>query len=41
MMRKHGLLIVVSLALPVSGIGHADEGMWTFDNPPRRLIKEK
>jgi len=21
--------------------GHADEGMWTFDNPPRQLIREK
>ena len=41
-MRKMVSLVLVaafvtSLAVPV----RADEGMWTFDNPPRRLWKER
>ncbi len=37
-------IFFLALAVAVGGsafVGHADEGMWTFDNPPRRLIKEK
>jgi S1-C subfamily serine protease len=28
-------------ALAVSLFAHAEEGMWTFDNPPLKLLKEK
>lgn len=28
-------------ALFSTGIGRADEGMWTFDNPPTKLIQER
>ena len=33
-------LLAVVVALAAIGL-LADEGMWTFDNPPRKLIKEK
>ncbi|MCX6538224.1 MAG: S46 family peptidase [Acidobacteria bacterium] len=33
-------LVAVILAVTVTGLV-GDEGMWTFDNPPRKLIKEK
>jgi hypothetical protein len=33
-------ILFVALAAAVAGL-IADEGMWTFDNPPRKLIKEK
>src|SRR5277367_2102697 len=28
-------------ALLSTGTGRADEGMWTFDNPPTKLIQER
>src|SRR5215470_15881383 len=34
---KRRYLTLVMLAVPAL----ADEGMWTFDNPPTRLIQEK
>ncbi|MCX6544934.1 MAG: S46 family peptidase [Acidobacteria bacterium] len=33
-------LLAAAIALAVTGLV-ADDGMWTFDNPPRKLIKEK
>ncbi len=42
--RQAGPLLALSLtvaAAAVSPILHADEGMWTFDNPPLKLLKEK
>jgi len=35
--RAAALLAVVLLVVPVLG----DEGMWTFDNPPAKLLKER
>jgi hypothetical protein len=32
---------VLGLALAGAGLAVADEGMWTFDNPPVRQLKEK
>jgi hypothetical protein len=36
----HFSLLAAALAVAVTGLV-ADEGMWTFDNPPRKLIKDK
>src|SRR5215468_1286724 len=33
-----GLAIMIAL---FTGRGNADEGMWTFDNPPSKLLQEK
>src|SRR5438445_3516150 len=43
---KPGLCLLVPaalLAIPMTfpNGGHADEGMWLFNNPPRKLLKEK
>ena len=35
--RPAALLAVLLLVVPVLG----DEGLWTFDNPPAKLLKEK
>src|ERR1700675_4319250 len=31
-------MLTATLLIPAT---HADEGMWTFDNPPLQLLKEK
>ena len=33
--------VVLGLALAGAGLAVADEGMWTFDNPPVKQLKEK
>ncbi|MGI9068205.1 MAG: S46 family peptidase [Pyrinomonadaceae bacterium] len=40
-MKKIALitLILITIASPLTSL--ADEGMWTFDNPPRKLWKER
>jgi len=39
---NRSVLIVLAAAVAVTTLGlRADEGMWTFDNVPRKLIKEK
>src|SRR6266852_1573076 len=35
------LFTAVSLSIGTSTVIHADEGMWLFNNPPRKLLKEK
>src|SRR5215469_16059140 len=35
------LSVVLSGALLSPTMGHSEEGMWTFDNPPRRQLEEK
>ncbi|MEI6668171.1 MAG: S46 family peptidase [Acidobacteriota bacterium] len=41
-MKRAACLSLVAAALSLAVIGLvADDGMWTFDNPPRKLIKEK
>jgi len=35
------LLLAAALAIAAGPVIHADEGMWTFDNPPIKLLKEK
>ena len=41
-MKRAILLPILAAVLSVAVAGLvADEGMWTFDNPPRKLIKEK
>jgi hypothetical protein len=39
MKTKLAFLCLVSLIAP--SLSRADEGMWTFDNPPLKLLKEK
>jgi hypothetical protein len=34
-------LVLVSALLTVAAAAHADEGMWTFHNPPTQLISQK
>ena len=40
-MRRQRVGLVLVLALAAAAVGWGDEGMWTFDNVPRKLIKEK
>ena len=44
-MKIEGLFRQISAALLAAALlapaGFADEGMWTFDNPPLKLLKEK
>jgi len=40
MPRRHLVLTLASLLFVLVPLS-ADEGMWTFDNPPRALLKEK
>jgi len=34
-------VLVVGLAVAVAGFAWAEEGMWTFDNPPAKQLQEK
>lgn len=34
-------LLVISALFTLACVAHADEGMWTFDNPPTQLITQK
>jgi hypothetical protein len=34
-------VLVVGLAVAVAGLAWAEEGMWTFDNPPAKQLQEK
>jgi len=38
---RTALLLPAALLLAASPVIHADEGMWTFDNPPLKLLKAK
>src|SRR6516225_198846 len=35
------LLIAAGISMGITPVIHADEGMWLFNNPPRKLLKEK
>ena len=35
------VLLAVALWLAAGVMLHADEGMWTFDNPPLKLLKAR
>jgi len=35
------ILLTAALLLAAASIVHAEEGMWTFDNPPLKLLKAK
>jgi hypothetical protein len=39
--RKFAFVLPAALVLCTSLVVHAEEGMWTFDNPPLKLLKEK
>jgi hypothetical protein len=41
MNRKYWTIAVAAGALLPLGLTYADEGMWTFDNPPLKLLREK
>jgi len=36
-----GLIAVLTVALAVTGLARADEGMWTLDNPPVKKLQER
>jgi hypothetical protein len=38
---RTALLLPVALLLAATPVIHAEEGMWTFDNPPLKLLKAK
>ena len=38
---RAALLLPAALLLAAAPVIHAEEGMWTFDNPPLKLLKEK
>ncbi len=40
-MKRPLFLAVLFLALISTSVPRADEGMWTFDNPPRKIWKER
>jgi hypothetical protein len=40
-MRKRFYLLLIVLALALAGTVAAEEGMWTFDNPPLKQLKDK
>jgi hypothetical protein len=40
-MKRVLLLVVFFVALVSTSLPRADEGMWTFDNPPRKIWKER
>ena len=42
-LRTLGYPMLVAAAISIASVSviHADEGMWTFDNPPIKLLKEK
>lgn len=35
------LIVVLSMVLSTGTLARGDEGMWLFNNPPRKLLKEK
>ena len=35
------LLIAAGISMGITPVTHGDEGMWLFNNPPRKLLKEK
>src|SRR6516164_1091945 len=45
LMTRHSLVAPAATLLTFFALGsipvHADEGMWLFNNPPRRILKEK
>ena len=40
-MRKLSIVIIIAFCLVFVPARFADEGMWTFDNPPLKQWKEK
>lgn len=40
-MKRLAFIAVLFLALVSASVPRADEGMWTFDNPPRKIWKER
>lgn len=38
---KRVIPFAVALLMVAGLVGRADEGMWTFDNPPRKVLKEQ
>jgi hypothetical protein len=38
---RSAVLLPAAFLLAVTPVLHADEGMWTFDNPPLKLLKQK
>jgi hypothetical protein len=40
-MKKFSIIITIALCLIFTPARFADEGMWTFDNPPLKQWKEK
>ena len=38
---RTAVVLPVALLLASASLLHAEEGMWTFDNPPLKLLKEK
>ena len=40
-MRKFSIIIIIAFCLIFTPARFADEGMWTFDNPPLKQWKEK
>ena len=41
MLRTIPLLSLIALVLLVGTLADADEGMWTFDNPPTKILQER
>jgi hypothetical protein len=39
--RSLFLMVAVLFGTAASVVMHAEEGIWTFDNPPRKLLKDK
>jgi hypothetical protein len=39
--HRSALLLSTAFLLAAAPIAHADEGMWTFDNPPLKQLKAK
>src|SRR5580765_6974875 len=39
--RRHCSVLTVAVLLMVASSNRADEGMWLYTNPPRKLLKEK
>jgi len=33
--------LAAAFALALTGVAHADEGVWTFDSPPSKALQEK
>src|SRR5215813_956118 len=41
MVKNSFVLVLIVLVLSAAKPGTADEGMWTFDNPPLKQLKDK